>query len=274
MKKVILAFDGQHFSEQVFEFARYLNNQSPITLTAVFLPAIGYVELLYSFAGMLSGPMYVTEVVKNSDDAMLKNIALFEDMCAKNNIRYQLLSDATTSPTQAVIDETRYADLLVLSGKSFYENLDDDTREEYIADVLHKAECPVVLIPDTFRLPDSIIMAYDGSEQAVFAIKQFTYLFPQLKGVRVLLAYFNKSSDSVPERSQIEDFLTAHYDLVTIFKLKITDKKDLEKWMEDNGDTLLVAGAHHRSMLSEMFRGSFINEVVHRHKVPVFVAHK
>lgn len=218
--------------------------------------------------------MYVTEVVKKDDAVLLKNIALFEESCKTNNIKYEILSDATGPATQAVIDETRYADLLVLSAKSFYGNLDDDTREEYIADVLHKSECPVVLIPDNFQLPDNIILSYDGSEASVYAIKQFTYLFPQFKGVRVLLAYFSKNSDPIPERTQIANFLEAHYNTVTITKLKITDKKDIEKWIEDNGDTLFVAGAHHRSMLSEMFKSSFINEVVHRHKIPVFVAHK
>ena len=38
MKKIILAFEGTHFSEGAFEFARKLNELRPILLTGVFLP--------------------------------------------------------------------------------------------------------------------------------------------------------------------------------------------------------------------------------------------
>ena len=38
MKTIILAFDGVHFSEGAFEFARRLNESQPVLLTGVFLP--------------------------------------------------------------------------------------------------------------------------------------------------------------------------------------------------------------------------------------------
>ena len=37
MKKVVIAFDGNHFSEGAFEFVRRLNELQPILLTGVFL---------------------------------------------------------------------------------------------------------------------------------------------------------------------------------------------------------------------------------------------
>ena len=40
MKKILLAFEGSHFSEGAFEFARKLNELSPVQLTGVFLPQI------------------------------------------------------------------------------------------------------------------------------------------------------------------------------------------------------------------------------------------
>jgi hypothetical protein len=37
MKKILLAFDGEHFSEGAFEFASSLNRKERILLTGVFL---------------------------------------------------------------------------------------------------------------------------------------------------------------------------------------------------------------------------------------------
>ena len=38
MKKILIAFDGTHFSDGAFEFARRVNELQPILLTGVFLP--------------------------------------------------------------------------------------------------------------------------------------------------------------------------------------------------------------------------------------------
>jgi hypothetical protein len=53
MKKVIIAFDGKHFSEGAFEFVRRLNDKQALLVTGVFLPGIDYSELLYSLGGCI-----------------------------------------------------------------------------------------------------------------------------------------------------------------------------------------------------------------------------
>ena len=133
---------------------------------------------------------------------------------------------------------------------------------------------PGVLVPENYVEPDSIIMAYDGSAQSVFAIKQFIYLFPEYRSRQVLLAYIDKSKAPLPDRTDIEELLSGYFKHFTILKLKIDVRKDLEKWIIDNGNTMLVAGAYGRSLFSEMFRKSFVNDVIHHHKVPIFVAHR
>ncbi len=274
MKKILLAFDGQHFSTEVFEFVKQMNKHQPVMATGIFLPSIDYIELLYSFGGIPAGPMYITEAAKGDDKILQKNIARFKHLCVENNIKHNIHTDFSNHVVTQIKEETRFADLLVLSSISFYENLGEDTQEDYINNVMHKAECPVVLIPAEYKTPESIIMAYDGSEQSVFAIKQFAYLFPEFKKIQVLLVYFDKSKKEVPDRAGIEELVSLYFEHLTISKLKISPQKDLEQWIIDNGDTMLVAGAYGRSLFSETFKKSFITEVIRDHKVPVFVAHK
>ena len=274
MKRILLAFDAQHFSEAVFEFAKELNLQQPIHVTGVFLPTIDYVELLYSYGGVLSGPMYVTEVVKTDTEVLKKHVTRFKSLCDENGIKYDVKIGEDKQVTAYVADHTRFADMLVLSSKSLYNNLGDNTREEYIADVMHKSECPVVLIPDNYKRPDSVVIAYDGSEQSVFAVKQFIYQLPHFTRNVALFAFFEKGTHDIPYRDAVEQYASLHFKEAHFYKLKLDSKEEMEKWLEHNGHTILVAGAHSRSMLSEMFKGSFINEIVHQHKIPVFIAHK
>ena len=78
----------------------------------------------------------------------------------------------------------------------------------------------------------------------------------------------------VPDRENLESLFMHHFRHLTIFKLKISPKKDIEDWILSNGDTMLVAGAYGRSLFSEMLKKSFISEVINDNKIPVFVAHK
>ena len=41
-----------------------------------------------------------------------------------------------------------------------------------------------------------------------------------------------------------------------------------------DSNAILVSGSFGRSMFSEMFRKSFVSDVIAEHKLPVFIAHK
>jgi nucleotide-binding universal stress UspA family protein len=274
MKKVLLAFDGRHFSKGICDFVIQMNINQPVMAVAMFLPPVDYIELLYSFAGLPASPLYIAQAGEADEELISKHISHFKSICEENGITYKIHTDFTKHVVSRVKEETRFADLLVLGSKSFYKNLGEETQDDYITNVLHKAECPVVLIPGEYREPENIILAYDGSEQSVFAIKQFAYMFPEFHGKQALLIYFNPGRTDVPERNYIEELASIYYAHFSIFKLKIGTQKDLEKWIPENGNSILVAGAYGRSLFSDLFRKSFISEIIHDHNLPIFVAHK
>ncbi len=274
MKKVLLAFDGCHFSNGVFEFVKNMNQNQKVLAIGMFLPSIDYVELLYSFGGVPAGPVYVSENIVTDEESLKQNILHFEKLCAENGIKYQVHKDFSKHIVTSICEETRFADLLVLSADTFYENLGEDSQDDYLANVLHKTECPVVLVNEKYKAPENIIMAYDGSEQSVFAIKQFSNLLPEYVNNNILIAYFDSGKGGVPEKQEIEEYLALSYSKLAVLKLKINIKKDLEQWLELNGNTMVVAGAFGRSLISELFKKSFIYEVIRQHNIPIFIAHK
>ncbi|MDR3680032.1 MAG: hypothetical protein P4L41_08710 [Flavipsychrobacter sp.] len=271
MKKVLIAFDGKHFSEGAFKFVCKLNEQQPILLTGVFLPVVDYAELLYSLGG-LSGPLYFQDVSYDDTGIVQENIDHFTSLCIKNGIEYRVHPDIEKHVITEVELESRYADLLVVSSELFYQNLGEETQNDYIETVLHKAECPVVLLPEHYHFPENIVLAYDGSDSSVYAIKQFAYLFPELTKLKTLLVY--AGGDDIPEQSYIEELAARHFFDLNIYHLDANPKKYFNTWLQDNGNTILVTGAYGRSVFSEMWKNSFITETIHDHKVPIFVAHR
>jgi hypothetical protein len=91
MKTIILAFDGVHFSEGAFEFARRLNESQPVLLTGVFLPQ-AELSNLWSYADGVGTP-YIPLIERSDTDQIQKNIDKFEKLCKGNGIDYRVHKD-------------------------------------------------------------------------------------------------------------------------------------------------------------------------------------
>ncbi len=275
MKKILLAFDGTHFSGGAFEFARRMNEQSPILLTGVFLPQINYANI-WSYAGATAGaPMFIPLIENEDAVAIEKNIARFESLCQKNDIDYRIHKDFTDFALPALMKETRFADLLIVGSESFYENLGINEPNESLKDALHGSECPVLVVPEEFQFPKSNILTYNGSDDSVYAIKQFTYLFPELCRNKTLLVYAKEEADKeLPDEVYIEELATRHFPDLTLMKLPISPKQYFNNWVTNRKGTILISGAFSRSVFSQIFKKSFVTDVIRDHKLPVFIAHR
>lgn len=272
MKKVVIAFDGRHFSEGAISFIQYMNEKQPILVTGVFLPAVDYAELLYSIGG-LSGPIYYKET-EVDDETLQKNIDRFRSVCENNGIEYRVHPDFDKHVVSELITESRFADLMIISSELFYENLGRETQDNYLENVMHRAECPVILVPERFHIPDNIVLAYDGSASSVYAIKQFCYLFPEFTNMKTLLTFVKTGGADIPDLPYLQEFIPRHYSNLQICKFDIDPATYFNTWLQDNSNPWLVTGAYGRSGLSEMIRKSFIADTIHDHKLPIFIAHK
>jgi hypothetical protein len=273
MKKIILAFDGVHFSEGAFEFARRLNESQPVLLTGVFLPQAELANL-WSYADGVGTP-YIPLIERTDTDQIQKNIAHFEKLCRGNGIDYRVHKDLYDLAIPGLKKESRYADLLILGSEVFYGNLGIHSINDYLEDALHEMACPVLLVPEKFDFPESNILAYDGTEESVYAIKQFAYLFPELTAKQTLLVYANEDpEEDFPDKIQIEELAARHFSDLTLFKLDINPKKYFSSWVVQKKSALLVSGAYGRSGMSLLFKKSFVKDIIVDHRLPVFIAHK
>jgi nucleotide-binding universal stress UspA family protein len=274
MKKIIIAFDGAHFSEGAFEFARRLNEISPLLLTGVFLPQAELANL-WSYAPSTVGAYFVPVIEDDEPRIIEENIQRFEKLCQGNNIDYRIHKDFYDLVLPELKKESMYADLMIIGAQVFYETMGINSPEDFLKDILVGVSCPVLLVPEKFDFPKSVVLAYDGSEGSVFAIKQFAYLFPELADSNVLLVYASdKKEKDFPQKIQIEELTARHFKNLTLSKLDINPKKHFVSWLQEKKSAMLVSGSYGRSGLSQLFKKSFITEVIKEHRLPVFIAHK
>lgn len=275
MKKILLAFDGTHFSEGALKFARKLNEKEPVFLAGAFLPQVDYANLWSFSVGGSSGPSLVPLLEEEDAHTIKENVKRFESYCHTNGIKYSVHKNYFDFALPELKKESRYADLLILSSELFYKQAGIEKPNEYLQEILQGVECPVIIVPEHFEFPDNIILSYDGSEASVYAIKQFAYLFPELAGHPSLLVYAGKRSDeSLPDEVNIKELVLNHFPGMTWFRLETNAKKYFVTWLEDKKGAMLVCGAFGHSDLSMLFRKSFVADVISDHRIPVFIAHR
>lgn len=120
----------------------------------------------------------------------------FTKLCDKYGIEYRIHEHFESFSMESLQKEMRFADLAIIDSEAFYKNYDDDQPNSHLKTVLHNAECPVLLVPEGFDKIENIILAYDGSEASVFAIKQFANLLPELCSNKTLLVYADEKNNS------------------------------------------------------------------------------
>jgi hypothetical protein len=276
MKKIIIALDGDHFPKGAMEFAKYLNNKKEILLAGVFLSPVDYSKLMAYTAGVDGVAAMPDWLGKNDDEEIINtNIHLFEKACINDGLHYRVHKDTELMALSSLVEETRFADLLLVSSDLFYKNIPGKQPNYYLEELLKKAECPVMLIPENFKEPSQILLSYDGGESAMFAIRQFAYLFPELaQKETVLLSVSNEETEELAANVMVTELLGGYFSNLRLQHLKMPDKKIFVEWLYNQPESFIVMGAFSRSMFSELFKKSFAREVIQQIKMPLFISHR
>ncbi len=274
MKKILLVFDGSNFSEAAFEFARRLNELHPILLTCAFLPHTELMQL-WSYADAAASSLFMPAAKENEAAQLQEHIEHFTKQCKAANIDYRVHKDYFDFSLSELIKESRFADLVILGNETFYENNDTGISKSHLTDVLHDAKCPVLLVPENFKFPESIILSFDGSDDSIYAIKQFTYLFPELTDRETILVYASEVPDAaLPEKNLTEELLSIHFSNLSFYTLEANPGEYFGTWLSEKKSTMLVSGSYGRSRLSALFRKSFAASIIEARQLPIFIAHR
>jgi len=274
MKKILLALDGAHFPKGAFELAAEWYRKEPLLVTGVFLSPID-VSKIVTYTGLEAVPMMPSVVGDEYGAEVAENIRLFEEKCLAEGLEYRIHNDSDNLPLASLIQESRFADLILLSRESFFANINKEQPNEYMQELLKKSECPVLLIPDQYESPERILLLYDGEASSVFALKQFAYLFPELtKLPTTLLKVSKKPEEQLPSEQGIAELAARHFSDLTLYDMSLEDKSQLTNWLKEEEAAWVVMGAYGRSLLSTLFKKSFADELINDVRLPLFITHQ
>jgi hypothetical protein len=275
MKKILFVTDALDMHLETLDFAGYICGLAKSKLLAIFLENVESDTRPGSMirkAAMDAGLHVTEEPVSLKHHTCDTNIQRFKTACENKGIDCAVHRDRG-NPLAEVILESRYADLLLLHvGTSFSPDA-EGTPSDFVKDVMSHAECPVVLMPFSFEGISELVFTYDGKASSIHAIKQFTYLFPQLNELKTVVISVNPEEVSHEERYKFREWMHAHYNYLDFLSTEGNVKMGLVELLYGRDKSFVVMGAYGRNMLSNFFSHSHADPVIRVVSQAVFIAH-
>jgi len=276
MERILLAIDSQNLDENAVDFACFLARLTESKLTAIFLDnLISEEQVILNGDGGIPYVASATLRAGGEDPGRSairnENIRLFQELADEEGIEANIYRN-DGAPALDVIAESMFADVLILDAKTFsgaYEGLPS----RFVKDILQDTGCPVVIAPATFEDIDNVVFCYDGGKSSIFAMKQFSYLFPELTLKKAQVINLKGEALTAEEASGVTEWLKVHFSEVEWFIPEEEATVALFKYLLQKKNDFLVMGAYGRGLLASFFEKNPEDDTARTTSIPIFVAH-
>jgi nucleotide-binding universal stress UspA family protein len=275
MERILLILHAHHPDLATIDFGCRIAALDKRRVTGLFLESI-YDEVFADGQLRDDKRKVVKNYVRSDVD---QSIRIFMDECRLKGVAADVIH-LEGEPLTHIIRESQFADLVILgAGLSFIDD-DDEYPSPLARNVLLEARCPVLLAPQQAGAIEEVVFCYDGSKSALFALKQFTYLFPTLSDTKATLLEIGGSEAQQPfdeNHRTLLQWLRGHYREVYYERLQDAAqeaaKEALFQYFFMKEKKLVVMGAYGRGLISSLFRSSAADPLIRNTDLPLFITH-
>jgi hypothetical protein len=277
MKKFLAAFDGLKYSTSTRDYATWLAKQTDTHLVGVFMDDPSYTS--YKIYELISKEGAAEERLKKFDEEDKKvrfhSSSDFEQHCQSAKVEYSVHHDRKIA-LRELKHESAYADLVIINEVETLTHHTESLPTRFIRDFLCDTQCPVLVVPDTFSPVKKITLLFDGWPSSIHAIKMFSYVLPELKGLETELISVKPPHTSLhlPDNRLMKEFMKRHYpDAVFTVLEGISEEEIVNRLRQSDDGNLVVLGAYRRSTVSRWLHESLADTLMKELDLPLFIAH-
>jgi nucleotide-binding universal stress UspA family protein len=277
MEKNIVFVNSTQAGMSALDMACYLAKLTHSRLTGLFVQDIPF-ALIPSFH--IQKPYFRKHTDRSAgQDTALKMdvtqaISLFKASCNRREVNCDAC-EVKGDPVEEVVNESRFADLLVMDPKTTFSERPEGMPSHFVREVMEHAECPVVITPEAFEGIEEICFCYDGTRSSVYAMKQFSYLFPQYQFRKATLLEIKKAGAKPKneEDKKALSWISRHYNFEDAHIVRGDVKRGFLSYFLQKKNTFIVMGAYGRNALSYLFKKSSADMLFRILDLPLFIAH-
>lgn len=267
MKKILLALNPENTSRVAIDFACYLSKMAHTRITGAFIeehplsnPGSPYPAKANMGAPAGKG-MHLSQAISR-----------FKEACVCRESSY-FLHHENSITVEELITQSRFADLLIVPPDISSGTHIEAAPSAIARSLMSHSNCPVILAPETFDSIDELIFACNGSQESVFAMKQFTYLLPEFRRTQATILAVSNGNEPPFDETTVMEWVSGHYNKVTYKLLHGDPTEELITFLLPRKNAFIIMGAYGRSSLSRLLRRSAADSISGALSNAVFVAH-
>ena len=276
MEKILVTINTLTPNKKTMDFALYLARLTKSRITGVVLEnTIAHKIIQRDLHGFPVG-FADNQVAKNKITAgarIEETISGFKKYCSDNGVLLEIHRDHGV-PIEDVIVESRFSDMLIVDAASTFSQGKKAFPGLSVEDILENAQCPVIVAPEEFEELNEIIFCYNGAFDSIFAIKMFTYLFPQMMHKKLIILQVNADTERKNSEDRLfMDWIKSHYDNFQYELINGPARHTLADFLFRRKNIFIVMGAYGRDALSAFFKKTMAESLVKTITQPVFISH-
>ncbi|MEO5967257.1 MAG: universal stress protein [Ferruginibacter sp.] len=276
MNKILWLVNPITFVESDLEYPQYISSLNNSRLTVLLLDEYKLQPLMV----VSNDPMFPTvEYRIPTLDIPDNQSVLFEEgkqrilkSTQEKNISL-VIHDGTGDAGNDIVVESMFSDLILVKSTMSFNFADTNSPSDFLLHILPKVECPVLILPDEVQSIDEVVFTYNGSYSSIYAIRQFTYLFPQLSNVPVTVLYVAEEEGEIKHQQQLKELLYQHYENISFKILQGDPVTAIQNELISRKNIVASFGALGRNKLSNFFKKSNADNIVNKLHIPLFITH-
>lgn len=276
IKKILLALDPDSDTPIAVRYAIEIARRYDAEITALAVIDLGGIDAESRGGGI--GSMYYAEKLRASltDETRQKAQELirdFEGLIAGSGIRHTKAVEEGV-PYDRIIEDVKYHDLLIIGREPHFFYSRPKQYSKTLAAVVEDTVSPTLVVGNEYRPINRVLIAYDESQAAAQAMREFLQLQPfgtEIE-VNILNIYEEDASDSELRLRLAKDYASRYgFDVKTLSRQGREARKEIVAYAREIQADLVVAGAHSSSGLRKLAFGSSTDELVEHFPSPLFL---
>jgi nucleotide-binding universal stress UspA family protein len=213
IKRILLGLGGTPYTTVAIKRAAELAKRFDAEITGV---TIVDVKGLRNIGLVPKGVLHTAERiaaqrVRVTKKMIRKAIGEFESVCAAEGIKYHVKREEREAPFDLMVSLARYHDLMIFGLRSIFDyDISFDEPKDTLARLISSGVRPIIVVSDTIRPIQKVLIAYSGSMESAKTMKRFIQL-RLWDDFKVKIVTFQSSEDKAQQLlSDASEYCMAH----------------------------------------------------------------
>ena len=276
IKRILVALDLDSDTPVATRYGIEIAKRHNARVTGLAVVDMGSIDSTAIGGGI--GSMYYAEKLRDklTDDARDKALKLtktFDDIC-KDIDHIELVEEGV--PFERIIEDMKFHDLLIVVDDPHFFYNHPDSRTDTLVHVVEKTIGPTLVVKKKYRKVETVLVAYDGTDESARALRRFLVLQPFGTDLDLVLLNVHKGNN---EESMFRLRMAQSYAEAYGFRTEVVSMEDrdpekaiLSKSSSVDAD-LLIIGVHIKRGLTGKKLGKITSFMLEHSEIPVFMDH-